>query len=90
MERSAPPAERRSASAARRDSQEAGSTGNLAAGAAPAAAKALSPEAWLERIVELRVQGRHKEADESFLDFRRRYPDYRLADEMLQKIAPPR
>jgi len=49
-----------------------------------------SPEAWLERIAELRAQGRHKEADESYAQFLQRFPGYTIAPEMLRKIAPPR
>ena len=55
-----------------------------------ASAGPLSPEAWLERIIELRASARHKEADESYEEFRRRYPDYFVPAEKLQKIAPPR
>lgn len=46
----------------------------------PKAAKdAVSPEAWLARIAEMRKQGRVKEADESLAEFRKRYPDYPVA-----------
>ena len=38
-----------------------------------------SPEAWLARIAELRKLGRSKEAEESFAEFRKRYPDYPIA-----------
>ena len=69
---------------------EASSSGNLASRPASPAAKALSPEAWLERIADLRAQGRHKEADESYAEFRRRYPDYVIPAEKMQKVAPPR
>ena len=55
-----------------------------------ASAAPLSPESWLERIIELRGSARHKEADESYEEFRRRYPDYVVPAEKLQKIAPPR
>jgi len=85
-----PPAEQRSMSALRRDATQASSTGNLASAGAPAAPKAASPEAWLERIADLRVQGRHKEADESYAEFRLRYPEYKPSEEMLRRIAPPR
>ena len=50
----------------------------------------MSPEAWLERIIELRASARHKEADASYEEFRRRYPDFVVPAEKLQKIAPPR
>lgn len=45
-----------------------------------------SPERWLEGIVELRAQGRHAEADESFKRFRERYPDYAIPVEMKAKL----
>jgi len=37
-----------------------------------------SPERWLERIAELRKQGRHEEADKALAEFRQRYPDYTI------------
>jgi hypothetical protein len=40
----------------------------------------LTPEAWLERIAELRKQNRKREADESLAEFRKRYPDYRIPE----------
>jgi len=49
-------------------------------------AKAESPEAALERIAELRRQGKHDEADKALAEFRRRYADYRIAEEMLKKV----
>jgi hypothetical protein len=48
--------------------------------------KAESPEAWLERIAELRRQGKDEEADKALAEFRKRYPDYRLTDEMRTKV----
>ena len=53
-------------------------------------AKADSPEAALERIAELRRQGKHDEADKALAEFRRRYPDYRIAEEMLKKVERQR
>jgi hypothetical protein len=38
----------------------------------------LTPQAWLERIAELRKQNRQREADESLAEFRKRYPDYKI------------
>ena len=52
-------------------------------------AKAESPEAALEHIAELRRQGKHDEADKALAEFRRRYPDYRIAEEMLKKVERP-
>jgi hypothetical protein len=60
------------------------------AAAAPSAPRALSgaklsepaptPEAWLERIAELRKQGREREAQESLAEFKKRYPDYKIPE----------
>ena len=48
--------------------------------------KVEAPEAWLERIAELRKQGKHEEADKALAEFRKRYPDYRLSDEVRAKV----
>jgi hypothetical protein len=50
----------------------------------------MTPEAWLERIAELRAQSRHEEADRSYAEFRMRYPDFVIVPSIQQKIAPPR
>jgi hypothetical protein len=50
------------------------------------AALQLSPERWLEQIAELRKQGKDEEADKALAEFRKRYPDYRLTDEMRAKV----
>ena len=50
------------------------------------AAAELSPEGQLERIAQLRAAGRHEEADKALAEFRKRYPDYRLSDEMKAKV----
>jgi hypothetical protein len=55
--------------------------GRVAASAAPE-----TPELVLERIVELRKEGRHEEADKALAEFRQRYPDYRIPEETLQKL----
>jgi hypothetical protein len=47
---------------------------------------AVTPERELERIAELRRQGRDEEADKALADFRKRYPDYRMAEAMRQKV----
>ncbi len=57
--------------------------------AARVMAQAESPERALERIAELRRQGRHEEADKALKEFRKRYPDYRIAEEMLKKLERP-
>jgi hypothetical protein len=59
---------------------------------APAAARPMAkpavepPEQWLERIGELRKQGKHDEADKALAEFRRTYPDYRISEAMLEKV----
>ena len=49
-----------------------------------------APERILERIAELRRQGKQDEADKALAEFRRRYPDYRIAEEMLKKVERQR
>jgi hypothetical protein len=64
-------------SAAQRPAPAAGALARLAAE---------PPEKWLERIAELRRQSRHDEADKQLAEFRKRYPDYRIAEPMLEKL----
>lgn len=45
-----------------------------------------SPEAELERIAQLRAAGRQEEADKALAEFRKRYPDYRIAPAMLERV----
>lgn len=58
----------------------------VAAAAAPRAlasakpAEPATPQAWLERIAELKKQGREREAQESLAEFRKRYPDYKIPE----------
>lgn len=49
-------------------------------------AVAASPEQWLQGIADLRRQGRDEEAERQLEDFRKRYPDYRIAPEMLERL----
>jgi hypothetical protein len=44
------------------------------------------PETWLERIAQLRKDGKNDEADKQLAEFRKRYPDYRIAPELLEKV----
>ena len=48
----------------------------------PATAQSLEPKAWLDRIAELRRQGKLQEAEENLKAFRERYPDYPLPAEL--------
>ena len=45
-----------------------------------------TPERELERIADLRAQGRHDEADKALTEFRKRYPDYRIPQAMREKV----
>lgn len=49
-------------------------------------AVAASPEQWLQGIADLRRQGRDEDAERQLEDFRKRYPDYRIAPEMLERL----
>ena len=49
------------------------------------AVRAEPPERWVERIIELRKQGKHDEAQKQLDEFRRRYPDYKLPDAALKR-----
>ena len=53
---------------------------------APARALADSPERELERIAALRAQGRHDEADRALAEFRKRYSDYKIPEEMRLRV----
>jgi len=46
------------------------------------------PERTLARIVALRREGRHKEADELYAEFRRRHPGYRIPEAMREQVLP--
>jgi len=47
---------------------------------------AVTPERELERIADLRRQGRDEEADKALAEFRKRYPDYQIPQAMLEKV----
>lgn len=59
----------------------------LAEGAA-AEGNYLPPEKWLERIDELRRQGKLEEAKTSLAEFRKRYPDYELPAPLKEWVTP--
>jgi hypothetical protein len=46
------------------------------------------PEKMLERIATLRREGREKEADDLYAEFKRRYPDYRIPDALREQVLP--
>jgi hypothetical protein len=45
-----------------------------------------TPERELERIAALRGQGGQDEADRALAEFRKRYPDYRISEEMRLRV----
>ena len=45
-----------------------------------------TPERELERIAELRRQGKHDEADKALAEFRKRYPDYRIPEAVRERV----
>ena len=53
---------------------------------ARALAKVEPPEQALERIAELRRQGKDDEADKALAEFRKRYPDFKISEETLKKV----
>jgi hypothetical protein len=53
--------------------------------AAPMQAPAVeTPERMIERIVQLRKEGKHDEADRLLAEFKRRYPDYRIPENVVR------
>ena len=46
----------------------------------------LPPEQVLQGIADLRRQGRHEEADKALAEFRERYPDYKISEEIRAKV----
>ena len=57
-----------------------------AEGGAQAFAKQLSPQAELERIAQLRREGKDEEADRALAEFRKRFPDYAIPPQMREKV----
>lgn len=45
-----------------------------------------SPEQMLQGIADLRRQGRDEEADKALAEFRKRYPDYKISEAILEKV----
>lgn len=78
----APPAAGARADNASRDQIEQ----SVASGAVAKRAIAEPPEKALERIAELRAAGKHEEADKALAEFRKRFPDYRMSEEMKAKV----
>jgi len=57
-----------------------------AAAAKPMQATVLGPDQELERIADLRRQGRHDEADKALAEFRKRYPDFRIPEATRERV----
>jgi hypothetical protein len=57
-----------------------------AAEATKAERPALTLEQELERIADLRKQGRHDDADKALAEFRKRYPDFKIPEAMLERV----
>ena len=77
------------------EAQTSRSAGAAASGSVPAFAptaksmRAISAEsAELERIANLRAQGRDAEADKALEEFRRAHPGYRIPDAMWERVKP--
>jgi hypothetical protein len=79
---SAPGADMRQAAPAKAVPRAAGVMGKLESEAE------LPPEKWLERIDELRKQGKLDEAKASLAEFRKRFPNYRLPDALREWGGP--
>jgi hypothetical protein len=71
------------------ESRQAPARAPAAAGASAASSELEhEPERELERIARLREEKRDDEADRALADFKRRYPDFRIPDAMLSRVAP--
>ena len=62
--------------------QRAGVIGPAAGRVAVSEAKERTPEKWLEDIRKLKTQGKTAEAERELADFKKRYPDYRLPEDL--------
>jgi hypothetical protein len=81
------PTEKRSANAAGAVASAVAPAARQRSDVAPALMGAVaSPEQALQGIADLRRQGRHEEADKALAEFRKRFPDYRIPPEMLEKV----
>lgn len=87
-ERELPRAERQAAASARADSAEEPRRSRPAAASSSLGAVTAdrSPEQWLLRIDDLKRQRRHEEAQKELTEFRKRFPDYRIPEAILEKF----
>jgi hypothetical protein len=82
----APSAEMSSRADAARAPQAAPARALAKSAGAQGKVQADTPERELERIAELRRQGRHDEADKALAEFRKRYPEFRISDDMRARV----
>lgn len=91
-----PPADKPALERERREAQTKVEEQSAPAPAAPAvkpmtsgrmadAVRAEPPERWVERIIELRKQGKHDEAEKQLAEFKRLHPGYKLPDAALKR-----
>jgi hypothetical protein len=62
--------------------QRADAASGQAGGVVGREAKERPPEKWIEDIRRLRAQGRTEEADRELAEFKKRYPEHRLPDDL--------
>jgi hypothetical protein len=62
--------------------QGSGVTAAIASPLAVSEAKERTPEKWLEDIRKLRTEGKMTEVDRELAEFRKRYPDYILPEDL--------
>ena len=82
----APPAAASAHESARADAVAPAEPQPEARAALRAGLAAASPEQWLQGIADLKRQGRNEEAEKQLAEFRKRYPDYRIPEAILEKF----
>jgi hypothetical protein len=65
-----------------RTRQSAGAVGGLLRDASVGDAKERTPDKWLEDIRNLKTQGKTTEVERELTEFKKRYPDYRLPEDL--------
>ncbi len=78
----APPAEASAIREAGQTLQRAGAVGSTASRVVVSEANERTPEKWLEDIRKLRTEGKATEAERELAEFKKRYPDYRLPEDL--------
>jgi len=62
--------------------QRAGAVSGLASRVVVSEAKERTPEKWLADIRKLKTEGKATEAERDLAEFKKRYPDYILPDDL--------